>query len=400
MASFYAELQVAGRTYPVRYCTYEFSQATNERGRVAAKVRHGLLRLTLDVPDDSVLLDWAATAYKPLAGRVIFRSAWGGAALETLAWEDGQCVGYQEEFLRGSVNEGAYVCHLTIAVPKLTMAPGGPASYVMPAAGEHGSPQQALVNPFVVPLLTPAPVAVPVIEAVAEAAALTALAPVAMILALILGTATPAGGPGLPHPILPPLGRDELRLRELIAKHAAGTMTASEDAELIVLLGKVKGIHVKTLTELPKLISSNTLGLAAQKITNKFPAEPLPADGKIIPYSLVDGSIKSVNGRRQFDFIVDSNGKLIIGDKHHTLGNRQDVKAAGQIRLNGKGQVRQIDNLSGHYQPTVAETANYPVILQGTGLNVKGATIVTHSMSTNSDGMITGIKVFSSKVIK
>lgn len=250
MASFYAELQVAGATYPVRSCAYEFTQSTNERGRVAAKVRHGLVRLTLDVPDDDAWLDWAAAPFKPLAGRLIFRSAQGGATLETLSWEAGHCVGYEEEFLSGSVHEGAYVCHLTIAAPKLTMAPGGPARYVSTAAGEHGSPQQAFMDPLLVPLLTPAPVAVPVIEAVAEAATLTALAPVALILALLLGTATPAGGPGLPHPVLPPLGRDELRLLELEAKHKAGTLLPDEQAELVTLLAKVRGLHVHNLADI------------------------------------------------------------------------------------------------------------------------------------------------------
>ena len=85
-----------------------------------------------------VLLDWAATPYKPLAGLVVFRSAQGGTVLETLAWEEGQCVGYQEEFLSGSVTDGAYVCHLTIAAKKLTIQPGNPTAYVAPAAGEHG----------------------------------------------------------------------------------------------------------------------------------------------------------------------------------------------------------------------------------------------------------------------
>lgn len=96
MASFSAALQVAGLTYPVRSCTYEFSQATDGRGRVVAKVRHGLVRLTLDVPDDDLLLDWANTPHKLLAGQVLFCSAQGGPVLETLAWEAGQCVGYQE----------------------------------------------------------------------------------------------------------------------------------------------------------------------------------------------------------------------------------------------------------------------------------------------------------------
>jgi hypothetical protein len=57
MSSFYAELEVAGQTYAVCSCSFDFTQATNERGQVAAKVRHGLLYLTLDVPDDTRLLD-------------------------------------------------------------------------------------------------------------------------------------------------------------------------------------------------------------------------------------------------------------------------------------------------------------------------------------------------------
>ena len=63
MASFHAELEVGGHTYLVRSCSFEFTQATNERGRVVAKVRHGLVYVTLDVPDDEVLLDWCTTAH-------------------------------------------------------------------------------------------------------------------------------------------------------------------------------------------------------------------------------------------------------------------------------------------------------------------------------------------------
>jgi hypothetical protein len=50
MSSFYAELEIAGSTYPLRKCQFEFEQATDGRGRVVAKVRHGQLHLTLDVP--------------------------------------------------------------------------------------------------------------------------------------------------------------------------------------------------------------------------------------------------------------------------------------------------------------------------------------------------------------
>jgi hypothetical protein len=267
MASFSAQLHVAGATYPVRHCAYEFTQATRERGRVGAKVRHGLVRLTLDVPDDDRLLDWAATPYKPLAGRVSIYDAKGGPVLETLAWEEGQCVGYQEEFSSGDQNQGAYVCHLTIAAPKLTLHPGGPAAYVADAAGEHGSSQRGLLNPLplvVAPAIPPMePLVLPTIEEVAAAvgekaleglaaAASVAALPIALTLALILGSTTPAQAPGIPQPHLPPVDPNLLRLNTLVAQHAAGTLTSEEEAELIVLLGKVKGIHVNRLMDLPK----------------------------------------------------------------------------------------------------------------------------------------------------
>ena len=265
MASFYAELHVAGATYPVRHCAYAFTQATSERGRVVAKVRHGLVHLTLDVPDDDQLLDWAATPYKPLAGQVSFYDAKGGPVLETLAWEEGQCVAYQEEFSSGNQSQGAYVCHLTIAAPKLTLHPGGPAAYVAPAAGEHGTRALAAA-PLVaveaqavstVPELVAEPTLAELLASAGSALAegLTALAavaavPVVLTLGLILGSSTPAGGPGIPQPHGLPIDPNVLRLNTLAARHAAGTLTPDEEAELIALLAKVKGIHVQRLSDL------------------------------------------------------------------------------------------------------------------------------------------------------
>ncbi len=145
-----------GQHYPVRHCSYAFSQATDSRGRVLAKTRHGQVELVLDVPHEDALLDWAAAPAKPLAGRVVFFETKGGAARETLSWEAGHCVGYREEFEAGNADQGAYRCFLTVAAPELTMAPGGPAAYVRPAAREHGSPLAALV-----PLMPPLPAALP-----------------------------------------------------------------------------------------------------------------------------------------------------------------------------------------------------------------------------------------------
>ncbi len=217
---------------------------------MVTKVRPGLVHLTLNVPEEDTLLDWAATPYQPLPGQVVFYGAKDSAALKTLTWTEGHCVGYQEQFEQGNQELGAYVCHLTIAAPQLTLQPGRPGAYVSPAPGEHGSPPQALVNPPLVPLLTPAPVVAPALEAAAEVAAAVVLAPVILTLALILASVTPAGGPGIPQPHLLPVDPNLLRLNTLAAKHAAGTLTAEEEAELIDLLAKVKGIHVQKLSDL------------------------------------------------------------------------------------------------------------------------------------------------------
>ena len=127
MASFYAELEVAGHTYPVRGCHFKFTQATNERGRVAAKVRHGLVHVTLDVPDDEVLAAWGTAAHQPLAGHVTFFETDRRTARETVAWDAGECVGYHESFAAGDTGDGAYVCQLVISAPRLVLTPGGPA---------------------------------------------------------------------------------------------------------------------------------------------------------------------------------------------------------------------------------------------------------------------------------
>jgi hypothetical protein len=134
MASFYAELQVEGRTYPVRHCSSSFHQHTSERGRVHAKVRHEPLRLLLDVPDDDTLLVWASTAHKPLAGQVVFYNATQRTALETLSFAAGECVEYTEIFQSGDGGEGAYRCQLVITAPAFELRAGGPAAAALPAA--------------------------------------------------------------------------------------------------------------------------------------------------------------------------------------------------------------------------------------------------------------------------
>jgi hypothetical protein len=128
MASFYAELQVAGNVYRVVHCRYACHQATDARGRVQAKVRYAPLELVLDVPTDDGLLAWAHAPHKPLAGQVVFYDVARQTAHETIAFAAGECVQYAEDFASSATGDGAYVCQLTITAPSFELRAGGPAT--------------------------------------------------------------------------------------------------------------------------------------------------------------------------------------------------------------------------------------------------------------------------------
>ena len=135
MASFHAELHLAGTSYRVVRCHQACHQSVDARGRVNAKVRHDLLHLTVDVSDDDALLAWAADPFKALAGEVVFYNATQLVALETIAFAAAQCVGYHESFESGAGGDGAYVCQLTLTAPAFELRGGGaPAAAATTAA--------------------------------------------------------------------------------------------------------------------------------------------------------------------------------------------------------------------------------------------------------------------------
>ncbi len=74
-----------------------------------------------------------------------------------------------------------------------------------------------------------------------------------------------------------------------------------------------------------------------------------------------------------YNYVVLEDGRLVLGKTAHTsLTGGSPVQAAGEIQLHN-GNVKWIDNASGHYQPTgpdvgrVAESA-----LGSAGLNTSG----------------------------
>ncbi|MBE6091508.1 MAG: hypothetical protein E7206_26470 [Clostridium beijerinckii] len=138
----------------------------------------------------------------------------------------------------------------------------------------------------------------------------------------------------------------------------------------------------------------------SHSIKNKFPNEPLPKDGVIIDYTIKAGNIKDISGLRRMDFVIDKNGKLIIGKKHQALGNAEDVLAAGQLKLDGYGMIRRIDNNSGHYRPTVEEASKYPELFEKAGFNLDKAWLYINKYTINYSGIIIKSENVVNKKIK
>jgi len=121
MSSFRCILTLADQDFPVVLCTYEFEQATTERGRATAKVRSGLITLHLDVPDSDQLFTWATDPHKKLSGSLLFFETNRPIVREKLAFEDAFCVSYDEVFQSGAEPVGAYRCILQISAAKLVL---------------------------------------------------------------------------------------------------------------------------------------------------------------------------------------------------------------------------------------------------------------------------------------
>lgn len=49
--------------------------------------------------------------------------------------------------------------------------------------------------------------------------------------------------------------------------------------------------------------------------------ETMPSDGKVFDYYIENGRIKGIDGRNNVDFVITTDNNLIIGNKHHYLGN-------------------------------------------------------------------------------
>ncbi len=259
MGSIAAELRVSGQVFPVISATYGVQQATDSRGRASTKVRFGKVVLVLDVPESDLLTHWAFDPHKRLAADVVFRDAAGGGPLETVQLAGAYCVGYHEEFVHGAVGAGAFCCTLTLSDPDgFTWQPGGPAAPPQPAALVVAATLRAeqLASGLVKRVITPAGEVATEILGVGAAALLRTAS---LTAGLLLTPTNSKDDPGYKSEWdlyrrnsrrLTPLTKDQIRLINLEHLLAERGLTTAEEAEMIVLLAKVRGIYVQRLNQL------------------------------------------------------------------------------------------------------------------------------------------------------
>ena len=91
----------------------------------------------------------------------------------------------------------------------------------------------------------------------------------------------------------------------------------------------------------------------------------------------------------RIDFVVKLDGNIHFGVRHQNLakvaGDKHKVLAAGTLDVK-YGRIKNIDNLSGHFLPSVEETKNFPTLLRHNGLDLKGAKLTAYTEDPNFPG--------------
>ena len=139
-------------------------------------------------------------------------------------------------------------------------------------------------------------------------------------------------------------------------------------------------------------------GKATQTIKNKFPKDNQA--GRAFNFTVEDGKINIENGIQEADFVIDMDGNLHIGRGHSFLSGGRNVQAAGTMKVNAQGRIRNITNKLGHFQPTVSEVINYPEIFRNSGLNVDNSWIRVSVFDTSISNYVVNEQVFYQGLIQ
>ncbi len=100
-----ANFKMDGKESNVLAFSYDFSRNIEENGRVSARVRKGLISITLASDDKhkEAILNWMAKPDQAKEGElVIFADDEKKTALKTIKFENGFVISYREDYMDGN----------------------------------------------------------------------------------------------------------------------------------------------------------------------------------------------------------------------------------------------------------------------------------------------------------
>ncbi|GAA0543375.1 type VI secretion system tube protein TssD [Chitinophaga japonensis] len=96
--SFKSELEVAGKKYVVKNCSYDLTQEVDATGRPSSVTRGGRIRLTVESTGETDLFEWMVNNFERKDGSITFYKRDSDSKLKTVNFKEGYLVKFEESF--------------------------------------------------------------------------------------------------------------------------------------------------------------------------------------------------------------------------------------------------------------------------------------------------------------
>ena len=117
--SFLAKLNIEDEEINVLQCSFDFTQPIDHSGRPHAVPKAGLIRITLESTNSTMLLGWMVSVHEYKNGTITFYRRDVMSSNKILEFREAFCVDYKETF--DASNTQAMKTHLTISAREVSV---------------------------------------------------------------------------------------------------------------------------------------------------------------------------------------------------------------------------------------------------------------------------------------
>ena len=113
-----AVMDVDGKKFKVRHCTYSLHQNLDENGRPSTQVMGGTLQVEVESSDDETLISWMMDPTGKKKGTITFAKTDEEGELKKLNFEDAFLTSYTESM--DAISNSPMIENVVISAKKLT----------------------------------------------------------------------------------------------------------------------------------------------------------------------------------------------------------------------------------------------------------------------------------------